>query len=58
MDMSDPVNLAEDLLERVAQGNLTFTKSEVKKIAAMLDKLAWRAGDACLTGGCTATQEN
>ena len=46
MDMSDPVNLAEDLLERVAQGNLTFTKTEVKKIAAMLDKLAWRVGDA------------
>jgi hypothetical protein len=46
MDMSDPVHLAEDLLERVAQGNLTFTKSEVKKIAAMLDKLAWRVGDA------------
>ena len=46
MDMSDPVNLAEDLLERVAQGNLTFTKTEVKKIAAMLDKLAWRLGDA------------
>ncbi len=46
MDLSDPVNLAEDLIERVAQGNLTFTKSEVKKIAAMLDKLAWRVGDA------------
>jgi hypothetical protein len=30
MDLSDPVNLAEDLLERVAQGNLTFTKTEVK----------------------------
>ena len=46
MDLSDPVNLAEDLLERVAQGKLTFTKTEVKKIAAMLDKLAWRLGDA------------
>jgi len=46
MDMSDPVHLAEDLLERVAQGNLTFTKREVKKIAAMLDLLAWRCGDA------------
>ena len=51
MDMSDPVNLAEDLLERVAQGNLTFTKSEVKKIAAMLDKLAWRLGDAYQVAG-------
>jgi hypothetical protein len=51
MDMSDPVHLAEDLLERVAQGNLTFTKSEVKKIAAMLDKLAWRLGDAYQVAG-------
>ena len=34
------------MLERVAKGNLTFTKTEVKKIAAMLDKLAWRVGDA------------
>ena len=54
MDMSDPVNLAEDLLERVAQGNLTFTKTEVKKIAAMLDKLAWRLGDAWQVAGALA----
>ena len=54
MDMSDPVHLAEDLLERVAQGNLTFTKSEVKKIAAMLDKLAWRLGDAYQVAGALA----
>jgi hypothetical protein len=51
MDMSDPVHLAEDLLERVAQGNITFTKTEVKKIAAMLDKLAWRLGDAYQVAG-------
>lgn len=42
MDLSDPVNLAEDLLERVAQGNLTSTETEV---------LAWRLGDAYLIAG-------
>ncbi|MGP0095178.1 MAG: hypothetical protein ACLPKB_35280 [Xanthobacteraceae bacterium] len=51
MDMSDPLHLAEDLLERVAQGNLTFTRSEVRKIAAMLDKLSWRLGDAHQVAG-------
>lgn len=51
MDMSDPVSLAEDLRERVKRGELTFTKREVKAIAAMLDKLSWRLGDAYQVAG-------
>ena len=55
MDMSDPLSLAEDLLERAKRGDLTFTKREVKAIAAMLDKLSWRMGEAYQVAGNLAS---
>ena len=55
MDMSDPLSLAEDLLERAKRGDLTFTKREVKSIAAMLDKLSWRMGEAYQVAGNLAS---
>jgi len=46
MDWSDPIRLAEDLRERIAQGDLTFRKVEVKKMAEMLEHLGYRMGEA------------
>lgn len=52
---SDPLDLAEALLERAKRGDLAFTKREVKSIAAMLDKLSWRMGEAYQVAGNLAS---
>jgi len=43
---SHPEDVAEDLRERARRGDLTLGKAELKRIAAILDKLSYRCAEA------------
>jgi hypothetical protein len=54
MKTPDPAHVAADLRERAGKGDLTLGKAELKRIAAMLEKLASRCGDAYQVVGSLA----
>jgi hypothetical protein len=46
MKAQDPALLADELRERAKKGELTFTKSELRLIAATLNRIAYRCAEA------------
>ena len=46
--------VAEELRERAKRGDLTFSKAEVNRIAAVLDKLSYRCAEAYQVVGSLA----
>jgi hypothetical protein len=54
MKTLDPVHVAADLRERAEKGDLMLGKAQLKRIAAMLEKLAYRCGDAYQVVGSLA----
>jgi hypothetical protein len=47
----DPANVAVNLRERAKKAELTFRKSELRRIASILEKLASRCGEAYQVAG-------